>query len=196
MTRAAALLVCAVAWMAAACTLEKLPPIVMVRDGEPAPVKRVVLLPSECGSSLCKGLDQLVAGELSFRGYEVVDLQRLNAIERKRTEVQVSWTSKVNGVESSRTSRRVEVRGPTLSDVDVWTLRHELRAMGVDSIVRVRTAEIWGKPARIAALVRVTRADDARLVASALCELEVGAFDTYQEGAEHGTRCALAKVLR
>ena len=195
MTRAA-LLVLAVAWLAGACTLEKLPPIVMVRDGEPSPVKRLVLLPAECESALCTGLDQLVAGELSFRGYEVVDLQRLNAIERKRTEVQVSWTSKVNGVESSRTSRRVEVRGPTLSDVDVWTLRDELKAMHVDSIVRVRTAEIVAKPARVVALVRVTRADDARLVASALCELEVGAFDTYQEGAERSTRCALAKVLR
>ena len=108
----------------------------------------------------------------------------------------MSWTSKVNGVESSRTSRRVEVRGPTLSDVDVWTLRDELKAMRVDSIVRVRTAEIVAKPARVVALVRVTRADDARLVASALCELEVGAFDTYQEGAERSTRCALAKVLR
>jgi hypothetical protein len=78
----------------------------------------------------------------------------------------------------------------------VWTLRDELKTMGVDSIVRVRTAEIWGKPARVAALVRVTRADDARLVASALCEVEIGTFDTYQHGAERSTRCALAKVLR
>jgi hypothetical protein len=196
MTRAAALLAIAVACGVGACMLEKAPPIVMVRDGEPFEVKRVVLLPTECGSALCKGLDQLVAGELSFRGYEVVDLQRLNAIERKRTEVQVSWTSRVNSVESSRTSRRVEVRGPTLSDVDVWTLRSELQAMGVDSIVRVRTAEIWAKPARIAALVRVTRASDARLVASALCEIEVGTLDLVQQGAERSARCALAKVLR
>jgi hypothetical protein len=190
------LLAIAVACGAGACMLEKAPPIVMVRDGERSPVKRVALLPTECGSALCQGLDQLVAGELSFRGYEVVDLQRLNAIERKRTEVQVSWASRVNGVGSSRNSRRVEVRGPTLSDVDVWTLRRELQAMGVDSIVRVRTAEIWAKPARIAALVRVTRASDARLVASALCEIEVGTFDLYQQGAERSTRCALAKVLR
>jgi hypothetical protein len=186
----------AVACVVGACTLEKLPPIVMVRDGQSSPVKRVVLLPAECGSSLCRGLDQLVAGELAFRGYEVVDLQRLNAIERKRTEVQVLWTSKVGGVESSGVTRRVEVRGPTLSDVDVWTLRDELTAMGVDSIVRVRTAEIWAKPARVVALVRVTRARDAQLVASALCELEAGTFDTYEQGAERSTRCALAKVLR
>jgi len=192
----AALAALAVACVAGACTLEKLPPIVMVRDGQSSPVKRVVLLPAECGSSLCRGLDQLVAGELAFRGYEVVDLQRLNAIERKRTEVQVLWTSKVRGVESSGQTRRVEVRGPTLSDVDVWTLRDELTAMGVDSIVRVRTAEIWAKPARVVALVRVTRAGDAQLVASALCELEVGTFDTYEQGAERSTRCALAKVLR
>jgi hypothetical protein len=180
----------------AACTLEKLPPVAMVRNGEPAQVKRVVLLPTECGTALCKGLDQLVAGELSFRGYEIVDLERLNAIERTRTEVQVTWSETVNGVTSRGGSRRVEVRGPTLSDVDVWTLRAELHRMGVDSIVRVRTAEVFGKPARVVALVRVTRADDARLIASALCELEVGTFTSYQEGAERSTRCALGKVLR
>lgn len=180
----------------AACTVEKMPPITMVRDGTPAPVKRVVLLPSECGTQLCKGLDQLVASELSFRGYEVVDLERLAAIERTRTEVQVTWSSAVDGREQHGEHRTVEVRGPTLSDLDVWTLRSELAGMGVDSIVRVRTAEVFAKPARVVALVRVTRASDAALVASALCELEVGTFDSYQEGAERSTRCALAKVLR
>jgi hypothetical protein len=44
--------------------------------------------------------------------------------------------------------------------------------------------------------VRVTRADDARMISSALCELEVGTFDSFQEGADRTTRCALAKVLR
>lgn len=179
-----------------ACTVEKLPPITMVRNGVASPVKRVVLLPTECTTALCQGLDKLVAAELSFRGYEVIDLDRLNAIERTRTEVEVSWQSQTNGVSVGSSSRRVEVRGATLSDVDVWTLRAELKQMGVDSIVRVRTAEVFAKPARVVALVRVTRADDARLIASALCELEVGTFDTYQEGAERSTRCALAQVLR
>ena len=180
----------------AAGTVEKMPPIAMVRNGAPATVKRIVLVPSECGSILCKGLDQLVAAELAFRGYEVVDLGRLAAIERKRTEVQVSWSTTVDGVQSNGSQRTVEVRGPTLSDVDVWTLRDELVAMGVDSIVRVRTAQVVAKPARIVALVRVTKVADATLVASALCELEVGTFDSYEEGADRGTRCALAKVLR
>jgi hypothetical protein len=178
------------------CTLEKLPPIVMVRDGAPANVHRVVLVPSDCGTQLCKGLDQLVAAELSFRGYEIVDLERLNAIERTRTEVQVSWSASIDGVESRGGSRRIEVRGPTLSDVDIWSLRDELHAMQVDSVVRVRTAEVFSRPRRIVALVRVTRADDARLIASSLCEIEIATFDTYQEGAERTTRCALAKVLR
>jgi len=182
--------------LVAACTLEKMPPIAMVRTGVPAQVHRVVLLPSECGTQLCKGLDQLVAAELSFRGYEIVDLERLNAIERQRIEVQVTWSASNNGVVSGGSERRVEVRGPTLSDVDIWTLRDELKAMGVDSVVRVRSALVFGKPQRVVALVRVTRADDARMIASALCELEVGTFDTFQEGADRTTRCALAKVLR
>jgi hypothetical protein len=153
-------------------------------------------VPAECGTALCKGLDQLVAADLAFRGYEIVDLARLVAIERKRTEVQVTWRSQANSAASQGSSRRVEVRGPMLSDVDIWTLRDELAAMGVDSVVRVRTAEVFARPARIAALVRVTSAADAALVTSALCELETGTFDTYAEGAERATRCALAKVLR
>ena len=180
----------------ASCTLEKMPPMVMVRNGVPAKVHRVVLLPSECGSALCKGLDAIVAGELSFRGYEIVDLDRLAAIERKRTEVIVSSWSETNGVQSSSSSRTVVVRGPMLSDADVWSLRAELAAMGVDSVVRVRTADVFGKPQRVAALVRITRVDDAALIASVLCEIEVGSLDTYQEGAERTTRCALAKVLK
>jgi hypothetical protein len=182
--------------LVAACTLEKVPPTVMVRNGEAAKVHRIVLLPSDCGTQLCKGLDQLVAAELSFRGYEIVDLERLNAVERKRIEVQVTWSETTNGVGSSGSERRVEVRGPTLSDVDIWTLRDELKAMGVDSVVRVRAAWVFGRPRRVVSLVRVTRADDARLIASALCELEVGTFDTFQEGSDRTTRCALAKVLR
>jgi hypothetical protein len=180
----------------AACTLEKMPPIAMVRNGEPATVKRVVQLPIECGSQLCKGLDAIVAAELSFRGYEIVDLARLAAIERKRIEVQTSWRSTQDGVTTQGESRKVEVSGPLLSDVDVWTLRDELAKMGVDSVVRVRTAEVFAKPARVVALVRITKATDATLIASSLCEIEVGTFTTFQEGAERSTRCALQKVLR
>jgi hypothetical protein len=178
------------------CLLEKTPPIVMVRSGEPAKVHRIVILPSECGTTLCTGLDELISADLAFRGYEVVDLARLNAVERTRTEVQISSHVEANGEVSSTSARRVEVRGPTLSDVDVWTLRAELAAMGVDSIVRVRTASVFGKPPRVTALVRVTRASDAALVTSALCEIEVGSLVTYQEGAEKSARCALKQVLR
>ena len=178
------------------CLLEKTPPIVMVRSGEQARVHRVVILPSECGTALCRGLDELISADLAFRGFEIVDLARLNAVERTRTEVQISWREEHGGARSAGSSRRVEVRGPTLSDVDVWTLRDELAKMGVDSIVRVRTAEVFGKPPRVAALVRVTRASDAQLVTSALCEIEVGSLVSYQEGAEKSARCALRQVLR
>jgi hypothetical protein len=180
----------------AACSLEKMPPIVMVRNGVPAKVHRVVLLPSECGTVLCKGLDAIVAGELSFRGYEVVDLDRLAAIERKRTEVIVSSRVETDGVVSGSESHRVEVQGAMLSDIDVWSMRAELQAMGVDSIVRVRTADVFGKPLRVAALVRITRVGDASLIASVLCELEVGTLNRFEEMSERTTRCALQKVLK
>lgn len=175
------------------CSAEKMPPIVMIRRGDPAPVKRVVILPSECGTMLCQGIDAIVAADLAFRGYDVIDLGRIAAVERKRTEVRVSdQDTSEPGAPRTSSSRTVSVTGAMLSDVDVWTLRDELAAMGVDGLVRVRTAGIEGRPARIEALVRVTRIRDATLSWSALCDVEVSALASGDENAERAVRCALA----
>lgn len=180
-----------------ACSAEKMPPIVMVRRGDPAPVKRVVILPSECGSMLCKGIDAIVAADLAFRGYDVVELERIAAVARRRTEVRVSdQDSSRPGMPPSSSWRTVTVTGAMLSDVDVWTLREELAAMGVEGLVRVRTAGIEGRPARIEALVRVTRIRDATLAWSALCDVEVSALWSGEENAERAVRCALAGAAR
>lgn len=180
-----------------ACSVEKMPPIVMIRRGDPAPVKRVVILPSECGTTLCQGIDAIVAADLAFRGYDVIDLERIAAVERRRTEVQVSeQDTSEPGAPVTSSHRTVTVTGAMLSDLDVWTLRDELAAMGVDGLVRVRTAAIEGRPARIEALVRVTRARDATLAWSALCDVEVSALASADENAERAVRCALAGVAR
>lgn len=179
------------------CSAEKMPPIVMVRRGDPAPVKRVVILPSECGTTLCKGIDAIVAADLAFRGYDVIDLERVAAVERRRTEVQVSLQDTSQpGAPLSSSQSTVSVSGAMMSDVDVWTLRDELAAMGVDGLVRVRTAGIEGRPARIEALVRVTRIHDATLAWSALCDVEVSALASDDENAERAVRCALAGAAR
>ena len=75
-------------------------------------------------------------------------------------------------------------------------LRAELAAMGVDGLVRVRTAELEGWPERVEAMVRVTRTADASLVWSTLCELEVSVLDLADENAERAVRCALAGGAR
>lgn len=179
-----------------ACSAEKMPPTIMLRHGAPTPVKRVAILPAECGSTLCKGIDAIVAAELAFRGYDVVDLDRIAALERARTEVQMHDQDTSGPTTLSTSSRTVTVTGPMLSDVDVWTLRAELAAMGVDGVVRVRTAELEGRPERVEALIRVTRSHDASLVWAALCEVEVSALDMPDENAERAVRCALAGAAR
>ena len=180
----------------AACGVEKMPPIIMQRQGTAAPVKRVAILPAECGTVVCKGVDALVAADLAFRGYDVVDLDRIAALERARTEVQVHDQDASGPTATSTSSRTVTVAGPMLSDVDVWTLRAELAAMGVDGVVRVRTAELEGWPERVEAMVRVTRTADASLVWSTLCEIEVSVLDLANENAERAVRCALAGAAR
>lgn len=177
----------------AACSVERRPPSLMFRRGERADaIHRAVLLPSECASQTCKGLDAIVAAELAFRGVDVVDLDRIAGLERTRTELDITTSQATTGrAPATQASRRVEVRGPRLSDVDVWTLRDQLGALGVDGVVRVRTAAVQASPARVIALVRVTRARDASLVWSSVCEIEVSALATEARGADQALRCAL-----
>jgi len=177
----------------AACSIERRPPSLMVRRGErPDPIHRAVLLPSECASQTCKGLDAIVAAELAFRGVDIVDLDRIAGLERARTEVDITTSHATNGrAPATQAARRVEVHGPLLSDVDVWTLRDQLTALGVDGVVRVRTAAVEASPARVMVLVRVTRARDASLVWSSVCEIEVSALATEARRADQALRCAL-----
>ena len=178
--------------LGAACSVERRPPSLMVRHGEStAPIHRAVILPSECTSQVCRGLDAIVASELAFRGIDVVDLERIAALERTRTEVEVTTSTSTGRDPATASMRRIEVHGPLLSDVDVWTLRAQLAALGVDGIVRVRTAEIESSPPRAVVLVRVTRASDASLVWSSVCEVEMSALATPARGSDQALRCAL-----
>ena len=176
-----------------ACGVERRPPSLMVRRGERTDaIHRAVLLPTECTSQTCKGLDAIAAAELAFRGIDIVDLDRIAGLERTRTEVNIATATSANGrAPDTSSSRRVEVHGPLLSDVDVWTMRAQLTALGVDAVVRVRTAEIEASPARVMVLVRVTRASDASLVWSSVCEVEQSALATEARGADQALRCAL-----
>jgi hypothetical protein len=181
----------------AACGVEHLPPVVLVRHGAgPAALHRVVLLPSECASQTCQGLDAVVASELAFRGIDVIDLDRIAAVERTRTEVDISTERTVNArATTTSRSRRIEVQGPLLSDVDVWTMRDQLGAMGVDAVVRVRTAQLEGKPRLVLAMIRVTRASDASLIWASACQVELHAVTTEARGADTALRCALRGAL-
>jgi hypothetical protein len=183
-----------------ACSVEKLPPIRMVHRGQGTP-HRAVILPTECTPSeyvaanvdpraWCKGIEAMVASELSFRGIEVVDLSKLPVRERTREVVEVS--SEVDGQTSGK--RTVTVSGPSFSDLDMWTQREMLAKLGVDTLVRVRAAQLPTWPVRALALVRMVRPDDASLIAASVCELEVSRIDSDAEVIERATRCALEGI--
>jgi hypothetical protein len=173
------------------CSVEKMPPVALVRVGQQTPPRRVALLPSECASAVCKGLNALVLAELAFRGYQVVDLEKLPAVNRSRSELVFSEERSRDGAPRTRDEHRVRVEGPMLSDLDVWTLREELARLGVDALVRVRSARVPDRPPRRVTVVRMTRAADASLVSATLCEAEVSSLDSEAEGAEQTLRCAL-----
>lgn len=188
--------------LGAACGVEKMPPIRMTNRGTGTP-HRAVVLPTECTAveripmgqdprAWCKGLDAMVASELSFRGVEIVDLEKLAARERTRTAVKVS--RQADGVTSE--DQTVTVSGPMFSDVDMWTQRDALDALGVDALVRVRIARLPTYPVRALALVRLTRPGDASLLGASVCELEVSRLDSDLETIERAMRCALKGLPR
>jgi hypothetical protein len=185
-----------VATAVAACGLERMPALRVMHQGTVAPPRRVVLLPTECSQPWCAGIDAIVAGELAFRGIEVIDLATIPAGERERTEVRVSSSSRVDDHETHAEHRSVTVVGPTYSEVDMWTQRAALDALGVEGIVRVRAAELSTWPRRSLALIRITRPRDAELIVASACELEVSRFDGHAEIAERALRCALEGALR
>ena len=185
------------------CSVEKLPPIRMVHRGLDMKPKRVVVLPTECvaaqmvrldvdPTAWCRGIDQLVASELAFRGIEVIDLATLPARERTREQVDVV---SINGTQASE-RRRVTVVGPTYSDVDMWTQRRAIAELGVDALVRVRATHIDMWPARTIALVRITRPEDAALIDASMCQLEVSRIASDVETFETAVRCALEGLGR
>jgi hypothetical protein len=178
----------------AACSVERMPALRVVHVGTAAALRRVILLPSECSKQWCAGMDEIVAGELAFRGVEIVDLAKLPAVERTRTEMRISTATTVNGDTSGSERRTVTVVGPTYSEVDMWTQRAVLDALGVDGIVRVRAAELSTWPRRSLALIRMTRPRDAGLIISSACELEVSRVDSGAEVMERALRCALQGI--
>lgn len=184
---------CAFALMAMGCGVERRPPTLVVsRGSNAAPIHRVILLPTECPTKACTGLDAIAASELAFRGIDVIELERLAAVERTRIEVDVSTSVAIDGATPTTDShRRVTVFGPRMSDVDVWTMREQLATLGVDAVVRVRTATIEASPLRVVAVVRVTRVADASLVWATSCELEPSSLSTPERAAELALRCAL-----
>jgi hypothetical protein len=210
MTRSALALAIAFALALSACSVEKLAPIQMVHRGTPgAPVRRVVVLPTECAASdyvgpgedaraWCAGVSAIVAEYLAFHGIEVVDLAKLPARERTRVtiEVQASAAGTHHSGTTSGTSehRRVTVEGPTYSDVDMWTQREALAELGIDAVVHVRAARTPTWPVRTLALVRMVRPRDASLVTASVCELEVSRIDGEARTIERALRCALTGV--
>jgi hypothetical protein len=176
------------------CSVERMPALRVVHHGAVSSPRRVVILPTECAAPWCAGIDAIVTSELAFRGVEVVELAKLPALERARTEVEVSSTTVIDGRATSAHQRTVTVSGPTYSEVDMWTQRAALGELGIEGLVRVRIAELATWPRRSFALVRITRASDAELIVASACELEVSRLDGDAEIAERAVRCALRGV--
>jgi len=180
------------------CAVEKLPPTLVVHHAaatQPQP-KRVVVLASECAEAWCQGAGALVAARLAFRGIEVVDFEQLAAGDRVRTVIDIEKSSRSRGNVDLAKQRTVSVVGPRLSDADMWTQREALGRLGIEAIVRVRTAKLNTWPVRALAMIRVTRSADAALVVSSACEAELSRLDSDAEMMDRVIRCALEGIAR
>lgn len=203
--------------LAACSSVELAAPRVRDRIGPAAdrPVKRVVALPSTCGTLEPKvlpsadntrpatvipaecsapalsGIDQIIRTELDFGGFEMIDGERVNVVTGTRHEVEKR--------EAAWGARKTTQVGASFEDATPVEQADILRELGADGIL---TTRIWvgagvgaGGRRGVSVLLRMASASDRALVWAHRCDIEVGGLmDTDQLAIERAVRCAVKGV--
>ena len=200
--------------LSAACSssVELTHPIIHERAGPaaPRPMRRRVALPATCGTlstvpvegakpgdppvlelrpcprDTLDGVDQVIRAALDFKGIEVVDSDKVNAVTAARREIQVR--SKL------RESRTITTEGALFEDATPFEQADILRELRADGILQTR---IWvgagvgfSRRRTITVQVRLVAAEGGALVWVRRCEIEIGGLLTDGRALETGAKCA------
>lgn len=153
---------------------------------------------AECTDALLDGIAQYVRGELDFRGYHVIDAERVNAVtasrhdEIRRDEVSSPGFHATTGIERSQQT------AVTFEDATPREQLALLHALGADALL---TTRVWvgagvGLSSRhdVIVQVRLTAAADHRMIWARRCELEIGGLVTDNVAIDRAAHCAAQEL--
>jgi len=155
---------------------------------------------NECPPALLDGIAQRVRSTFDFIGYQVIDVERINAITASHHEV-IERSELVQRRWHNRSEWSLgEQVGATFEDAtprEQVALLHEL---GADALL---TTRVWvgagvGLSSRrnVVVQLRLTTAADHRMIWARRCELQIGGLDMDDEAIERAAVCAAQEVPR
>lgn len=155
---------------------------------------------NECPPALLDGIAQRVRSTFDFIGYQVIDVERLNAITASHHEV-IERSEVIERRRHNRSEWSMAERvGATFEDAaprEQLALLHEL---GADALL---TTRVWvgagiGLSSRrnVVVQLRLTTAADHRMIWARRCELQVGGLETDDRAIERAAVCAAQEVPR
>ena len=154
---------------------------------ELGPGAQPVLVPAQCSPEAVRGADELVRSSLAFRGLQVIDSERVNAVTASRRETIVETPTS--------TSTSSETRGVRFEDAPPLEQAAILAELGADGVLNTRmwigAEQSTGGRRNVVVQVRLLASADGALVWARRCVLEVGGLAATDAVAlERAVRCA------
>jgi hypothetical protein len=157
-----------------------------------------------CMQDSMLNVDQQVRAELEFRGYKIVDPERVNAATRSRLQVidraAESVAGAVDGADlggtasTASTASRTQITGATWFEATPTQQATILRDLGADGVLSTRiwvgAGQSFMQRRTTQVQIRLLNAATGDLVWVSRCEIEVGLV-LDNEAIEAATRCAL-----
>lgn len=143
-----------------------------------------------CTDKQIEGVDQLVRSALEFRGYSIVDSERVNAITAERTETII----RAGGAE---TRREAVIRGALFADAPPSLQDRILDELDAEGLLNARIfvgAPVARSPRRnVDVQVRLIDVDSGDLVWASRCRVNT-AWEVDEVAIMQAARCAVERI--
>lgn len=150
-----------------------------------------------CDDKFLDGVDQLVRSALEFRGYAVVDSERVNAVTAKRTEVIVRERDESDRGRLTAIDKKAEVTGSLFADAPPSLQDRILDELGAEGMLNARIfigAPIARSPRRVILVqVRLIDVETGELAWASRCNFTAG-WEVDEVAVMRAARCAVDKI--